>query len=77
MANLSNLTELQKGIFDKISKNEVGELKNLLSSLKGETADFFDENGMSPLQHSCYKGNKEAVQLFLDLVSYLRIQICR
>jgi ankyrin repeat protein len=26
---------------------------------------------MTPLQHACYKGNKEAVQLFLDLVSYL------
>jgi ankyrin repeat protein len=25
--------------------------------------------GMTPLQHACYKGNKEAVQLLLDLVS--------
>lgn len=35
--------------------------------------------GMTPLQHSCYKGNKEAVQLLIDLVSgllnYLRIQL--
>uniref|UniRef100_A0A182YKR0 Uncharacterized protein n=1 Tax=Anopheles stephensi TaxID=30069 RepID=A0A182YKR0_ANOST len=28
--------------------------------------DFVDENGMTPLQHAAYKGNKEAVQLLLD-----------
>lgn len=26
-------------------------------------------SGMTPLQHASYKGNKEAVQLLLDLVS--------
>lgn len=25
---------------------------------------------MTPLQHAAYKGNKEAVQLLLDLVSF-------
>lgn len=28
--------------------------------------DFFDENGMTALQHAAYKGNKDMVQLLLD-----------
>lgn len=62
----SLLNDIQVSIFEKISKNELGELKNLLIGYK-ETVDFFDVNGMSPLQHACYKGNKDSVQLFLDL----------
>ncbi|CAO1307752.1 unnamed protein product [Diamesa tonsa] len=56
----------QKEIFECISKNDIGGLKAKLISFKG-TVDFTDENGMTPLQHSCYKGNKEAVQLLIDL----------
>ncbi|XP_043671149.1 ankyrin repeat and MYND domain-containing protein 2 [Vespula pensylvanica] len=59
------LTDLQKEIFDKIDKNEVSEIKTLLSMNKIKV-DFVDENGMSPLQHACYKGNKEIVQMLLD-----------
>lgn len=65
----SVLNETQKSIFDKISKNEAGLLKQQMSSFK-ENVDFIDENGMTPLQHACYKGNKEIVQLFLDQVSF-------
>lgn len=61
------LTDLQKEIFDKINKNEVSEIKTLLSMNKIKV-DFVDENGMSPLQHACYKGNKEIVQMLLDQV---------
>lgn len=61
------LTDLQKEIFDKINKNEVSEIKTLLSTNKMKV-DFVDENGMSPLQHACYKGNKEIVQMLLDQV---------
>ncbi|XP_059620017.1 ankyrin repeat and MYND domain-containing protein 2 [Phlebotomus argentipes] len=57
--------DLEKDIFDRISKNEVTELKTLLLELKSGV-DFVDENGMTPLQHACYKGNKEIVQMFLD-----------
>lgn len=65
-----NLTEFQREIFEKISKNEVCELKTLLAQTKVKM-DFVDENGMSPLQHACYKGNKEIVQLLLDQVGYV------
>lgn len=61
------LSDLQKEIFEKISKNEWNELKTKLSLLKGNI-DFIDENGMTPLQHCCYKGNKESVQTLLDRV---------
>lgn len=44
-----NLTDIQKQIFEKISKNELGDLKTLLIGYKDETVDFFDENGMTPL----------------------------
>lgn len=64
------LTEMQQLIIDRISKNEVSELKLLLGQLK-DTVDFTDSTGMTPLQHACYKGNKEAVQLLLDQVCLL------
>lgn len=66
------LTDLQKEIFTKISQNEVSELKALLAQNKIKI-DFVDENGMSPLQHACYKGNKEIVQMLLDQVGYVLI----
>lgn len=68
MVNEDALTDLQKSIFDKISKNDAGILKLLLAQLIG-TVDFVDENGMTPLQHACYKGNVESVQMLLDQVS--------
>ena len=61
------LTDLQREIFTKISQNEVCELKTLLAQNKLKI-DFVDENGMSPLQHACYKGNTEIVQMLLDQV---------
>jgi len=67
-----NITDLQKDIFAKISKNEARELKRLLAKKKIKM-DFVDENGMSPLQHACYKGNKEIVQILLDQVGYMYI----
>lgn len=67
MVNNNALTDLQKRIFEIIPKNDVGELKALLAQLQG-TADFVDENGMTPLQHACYKGNAEFVQILLDQV---------
>jgi ankyrin repeat protein len=65
--NKVDLSELQRSIFDKIGKNETNDLKNILAQFK-ENVDFVDENGMTPLQHAAYKGNKEAVQLLLDRV---------
>lgn len=59
------LTADQQQIFDRISKNEVSELKLVLGQFKA-SVDFVDENGMTPLQHAAYKGNKEAVQMLLD-----------
>jgi ankyrin repeat protein len=67
-----NITDLQKDVFAKISKNEARELKRLLAKKKIKM-DFVDENGMSPLQHACYKGNKEIVQMLLDQVGYMYI----
>lgn len=68
MINDEGLTVLQKNIFEKISKSDVGALKILLAQLNG-TVDFVDENGMTPLQHASYKGNVESVQMLLDQVS--------
>ncbi|XP_012251432.1 ankyrin repeat and MYND domain-containing protein 2 [Athalia rosae] len=59
------LMDFEKEIFTKISKNEIAELKTLLVANKIKI-DFVDENGMTPLQHACYKGNKEIVQMLLD-----------
>lgn len=67
MMNADSLTNVQKSIIESIPKGDVGELKTLLTQLQG-TADFVDENGMTPLQHACYKGNTELVQILLDQV---------
>lgn len=67
MANESNLTDVQRQMFEKIAKNEASEFRALLTQNKG-SVNFVDENGMSPLQHACYKGNKEIVQMLLDQV---------
>lgn len=64
------LTETQREIFDTISQNNVDGLKATLSQHK-TTINFIDENEMTPLQHACYKGNKEAVQMLLDMVNAL------
>lgn len=64
---VDSLTDLEKEIFAKISKNEIAELRTLLAANKCKI-DFVDENGMTPLQHACYKGNKEIVQMLLDQV---------
>ncbi|KXJ78877.1 hypothetical protein RP20_CCG003232 [Aedes albopictus] len=59
------LSSEQKEIFDRISKNENSELKLVLAQFK-QSVDFVDDNGMTPLQHAAYKGNKDAVQMLLD-----------
>lgn len=70
MAKEVVLSETQREIFDTISKNDIDGLKAALSQHK-TTINFVDENEMTPLQHACYKGNKEAVQMLLDMVSIL------
>ncbi|XP_059057121.1 ankyrin repeat and MYND domain-containing protein 2 [Achroia grisella] len=55
----------EKTIFDAIGQNDLSEFKNILAQHKGGV-DFFDENGMTALQHAAYKGNKDMVQLLLD-----------
>lgn len=70
MSNDENLNDLRIEIFEKISNNKTEDLKAILAANKMKV-DFVDENRMSPLQHACYKGNKEIVQMLLDHVSYL------
>lgn len=57
----------ERTIFDAIGVNDFIDFKNILAQHKG-TVDFFDENGMTALQHAAYKGNKDMVQLLLDRV---------
>ena len=67
-----NMTDIQKEIIAKINNNEVAELKVLLAANKSKV-DFVDDNGMTPLQHACYKGNKEIAQMLLDQVGRCRL----
>ncbi|XP_023934769.1 ankyrin repeat and MYND domain-containing protein 2 [Bicyclus anynana] len=52
-------------IFNAIAQGDLVEFKSILAQHKGNV-DFFDENGMTALQHAAYKGSKEMVQLLLD-----------
>lgn len=69
------LSEVEKDIFEKIANNDVNGLKNALLQQKMKV-DIYDENGMTPLQHAAYKGNKEIVQMLLDQVSVIRCSFC-
>ncbi|CRK92769.1 CLUMA_CG006293, isoform A [Clunio marinus] len=62
----TEMSDTQNEIFKCISNGNIIELKSKLASHNG-SIDFTDENGMTPLQHSAYKGSKEIVQLLLDL----------
>lgn len=64
------MSEVEKDIFAKIANNDVNGLKNIIVQQKIEV-DIYDENGMTPLQHAAYKGNKEIVQMLLDRVSVM------
>ncbi|KAJ0180718.1 hypothetical protein K1T71_004122 [Dendrolimus kikuchii] len=55
----------EKSIFDIIAQGDLAEFKDFLAQRKGDV-NFFDENGMTALQHAAYKGNKDMVQLLLD-----------
>lgn len=68
--NKVELEEIRKQIFDKIAANDKCGLKLLLAQVKGGV-NFVDENGMSPLEHACCKGDKESVQTLLDMVCYI------
>lgn len=59
---------LEKNIMNAIDTNDVHALKELLVD---KDVNIFDENLMTPLQHACYKGNLDIVQLLLDLVNLL------
>ncbi|KAH8371879.1 hypothetical protein KR093_009229 [Drosophila rubida] len=62
----SQLDDIQLQLIDRISKNDTNGFKQLLGQLKGGV-NFVDDSGMSILAHASFKGNKEAVQLLLDM----------
>jgi ankyrin repeat protein len=64
-----DLSEIRKNVFEKIFEGDVAALKVLISQPNFDV-DFVDENGMTPLQHAAYKGNKEVAQLLLDQVRF-------
>jgi ankyrin repeat protein len=65
-----DMSEVEKDIFAKISSNDINGLKNVLLQHKMKV-DIYDENGMTPLQHAAYKGNKEIVQMLIDQASVI------
>ncbi|EDV40635.1 uncharacterized protein Dana_GF10604 [Drosophila ananassae] len=62
----SQLDEVQRQLLDRLAKNDSSGFKQLLGQLKGGV-NFVDDSGMSCLAHASFKGNREAVQLLLEL----------
>ncbi|KAH8415610.1 hypothetical protein KR222_006478 [Zaprionus bogoriensis] len=62
----SQLNDVQLQLIERISKNDTNGFKQLLGQLKGGV-NFVDDSGMSVLAHASFKGNREAVQLLLDM----------
>lgn len=67
----SQLDEVQRQLLDRLAKNDSSGFKQLLGQLKGGV-NFVDDSGMSCLAHASFKGNREAVQLLLELVGIIR-----
>lgn len=59
--------DVQKELIEHILKNNVSRVKEILLAHNFKPDDC-DENGMTPLQHAAFKGNKDIVQLLLDQV---------
>ncbi|KAK6625728.1 hypothetical protein RUM43_006027 [Polyplax serrata] len=57
--------DVQKELIEHILKNNVSRVKEILLAHNFKPDDC-DENGMTPLQHAAFKGNKDIVQLLLD-----------
>ncbi|KAJ8675597.1 hypothetical protein QAD02_011383 [Eretmocerus hayati] len=62
---IPTLTKVQQDIFEAVNDGKIQELKIILSTNKIKV-DFVDENGMTPLQHACYKGSKDIVEMLID-----------
>lgn len=62
----SQLDEVQRQLLDRLAKADTSGFKQLLVGC--QNVNFVDDNGMSCLAHASFKGNREAVQLLLDLV---------
>lgn len=67
MATKDDVQETEQKIFEAVEKSDVELLKNCLSQTKN--VNIYDNNFMTPLQHACYKGHKEIVQMLLDQVN--------
>lgn len=74
MSEPNELCAAEKEIFSAIEKNDAGWLRALLADKRD--VNVLDENLMTPLQHACYKGNLEMVQLLLDQVEIFFPEIC-
>jgi hypothetical protein len=55
-------------IFGQIGRDDVTNVQKILRKNK-DVVNTLDEHGMTPLQHSAYKGNKELCQILFDYVS--------
>lgn len=60
--------DIESSVFTCIQENNFEELKNLYSQHKLK-ADLFDNEGMTPLQHACYKGNQQMAEFFIEKVT--------
>lgn len=60
------LDDVQRQLLDYLAKNDTSGFKQLLSGVRN--VNFVDDTGMSCLAHASFKGNREAVQLLLDMV---------
>ncbi|KAH8266038.1 hypothetical protein KR038_001073 [Drosophila bunnanda] len=61
----AQLDEVQRQLLDRLAKADTSGFKQLLVGCRN--INFVDDNGMSCLAHASFKGNREAVQLLLDM----------
>lgn len=56
-------------VFKYISENNFDAVKNLFVQYKLKP-NLYDKDGMTPLQHACFKGNKQIAEFLIEQVMY-------
>uniref|UniRef100_A0A0A9X057 Ankyrin repeat and MYND domain-containing protein 2 n=2 Tax=Lygus hesperus TaxID=30085 RepID=A0A0A9X057_LYGHE len=65
MAPPPELSDEERKVFDFITNGDLAGLTKHMS-IHGIKPNIYDEHGMTPLTHACFKGNKEISQYLID-----------
>lgn len=69
-ANRGEECTVETEVFKAVVNQDLSQLK-LIFATRNVEPDLYDKEGMTPLQHACYKGNKDIVDFLIEKVNNL------